>query len=151
MNLNSVRAEVAQLMQHPRANLLATLLGVMILLWGAMSWWHWQTSMQQALMQATKQQEQLQLIISQLPSSVALVVGSDAMMATLSHHPLPSSLQGKVVDIRIVNEQLKGQINQANAIELFNWLSQLSQSGLLVSQLKIARTELGLISGSIVW
>ena len=151
MSLNNVRAEVAQLMQHPRATLLATLLSLMLLFWGAMSWWHWQTIMQQALMQATKQQEQLQLIISQLPSNTALVVGSDAMMATLSHYPLPSSLQGKVIDIRIVNEQLKGQINQANASELFNWLSQLSQSGLLVSQLEITRTELGLVSGSIVW
>jgi hypothetical protein len=151
MNHHDIKANLTELIQHPRAPLVVGLLGLMLLITLVMSWWQWQTDSHKALMQAMNQQQQLQTIMTQLPANGVLVVGSEAMMATLSRHPLPASLQGKVSDIRIVNDQLKGQINQANATELFHWLSQLSQAGLLVATLELSRTELGLVSGSLIW
>jgi hypothetical protein len=151
MNVKNVRTDFLLLMQHPRAPLVLALLALTLLLGLAMSWWNWQVAAQKTLVQARVQQQQLQSIIMQLPSNAALVLGSDAMMASLSRHPLPASLQGKVSDIRVVNDQLKGQINQASATVLFDWLNQLSQSGLLVSKLELTRTELDLVSGSVIW
>ncbi len=151
MNHHDIKANLTELMQHPRAPLVVMLFSVALLFVLVTSWWQWQTDSHKALMQATNQQQQLQAIIAQMPANGALAIGGEAMMATLSRHPLPASLQGKVSDIRIVNDQLKGQVNQANATELFNWLNQLSQAGLLVATLDLNRTELGLVSGNLIW
>lgn len=151
MNHHDIKANLTGLMQHPRAPLVVVLFGATLLFALVTSWWQWQTNSHKALMQATNQQQQLQAIIAQMPANGVLAIGGEAMMATLSRHPLPASLQGKVSDIRIVNDQLKGQVNQANATELFNWLNQLNQAGLLVATLDLNRTELGLVSGSLIW
>jgi hypothetical protein len=151
MNISELRAQVTRYLQHPKAPLAITLFVFVVLLVLFLNWWQWQIKAQQGLVLATTEQQQLQSLIAQLPSNAALVTGSEAMMATLSRTPLPASLQGKVVDIRIVNDQLKGQIVQANASELFSWLNQLSQAGLLVSRLDVTKTEAGLLSGALVW
>jgi len=151
MSMQSIRTNMIVLLQHPRAPLVGALLGATVLALLIMSWWRWQVASHQVFSQAANQQQQLQTIIAQLPPHVALVTTSDAMMATLSRNPMPAALQGKVMDVRVVNNQLKGQVNQANATALFAWLDQLSQSGLLVSTLALERSALGLVSGSIVW
>jgi type II secretory pathway component PulM len=149
--MKAVTEQLAQLKQHPQAPLIAAVVGASIALLLVMNWWHWQAQAVQQQSQSQAQLTQLQAIISQLPSTAAMITDTDAMMTHVSRHPLPASLQGKVSDIRIVNDQLKAQVNQVPAVALFTWLDELTNAGLLVNKMDLTRDDLGVVSGTIIW
>jgi hypothetical protein len=152
MNFIEMRSQLDGLMQQSRFRLGAALVFGLLLVWSLFSWWQWQASAANNEQQAVMQWQELQTIVQQLPTSSHLVATTEEMFAVLNRYPLNGGLQGRIIDIRTVNDQLKATILAVPAVELFAWLEQLSQTGMMVTRLSLTKSDAsGMVSGSVVW